>query len=213
MKHPRLRPHPALFSKHANVATVRLICVVFQCFLFPSALREQDESWLRFAEHWWVAILNWWRSSALSSAVQQNQRLFLAPLLAEPAVLFWRSLHTPFSCLISPCGNWHSQQMLVFSVRWAYRGSWLLVAFLLWGLLFFFNSITVVYLGGCRDVLFLLVVLHTGTATALYYLKPRQREGLHKGRDGYAYSYDDGCQGGDHCGCCLVCVKQKYQAD
>ena len=78
---------------------------------------------------------------------------------------------------------------------------------------FFFNSITVVYLGGCRDVLFLLVVLHTGTATALYYLKPRQREGLHKGRDGYAYSYDDGCQGGDHCGCCLVCVKQKYQAD
>ena len=74
---------------------------------------------------------------------------------------------------------------------------------------FFFNSITVVYLGGCRDVLFLLVVLHTGTATALYYLKPRQREGLHKGRDGYAYSYDDGCQGGDHCGLLFGMCKTK----
>ena len=67
----------------------------------------------------------------------------------------------------------------------------------------------VVYLGGCLNVLFLLVVLHTGTATALYYLKPRQREGLHKGRDGYAYSYDDGCQGGDHCGLLFGMCKTK----
>ena len=80
---------------------------------------------------------------------------------------------------------------------------------LLEGLLFFFNSITTVYLGVCVVGRFLLVVLHTGTATALYYLKPRQREGLHKGRDGYAYSYDDGCKGGDHCGLLFGMCKTK----
>ena len=67
--------------------------------------------------------------------------------------------------------------MLTFLAMRAFRGFELGVAFLLAFALwcYIFVLITVVYLGVCELGLFLFVVLHTGTATALDNLITRQR--------------------------------------